>query len=532
MPAKPQNVRPSVNDPAASRAGWSRFRVREPAQAPDTGGKWMWLSRRLKDRESRAWLVSLALHVAAMLLLWQIVRSIDRQHDGDGLFGQLLEIGPDAALFDNAALVAPNSDALPDELQQQFSKADQASLAVRHSSEPSAPTLSTAALAASDAPEPDEKPAARDVPRPARGGARKAGAAKERGANLDGVLSGRTPEMRAALVKSGGGTKASEDAVELGLHWLARQQHGDGSWNFPLADDVAPRLDSPPGATGLALLSFLGAGYTHNQGKYRSQVTGGLKFLVDNMEVSSSEGWLRGTGQATMYVQAIGAIALCEALAMTKDAALRKPAQLAINFIVKAQDPQGGGWRYRIPQAGDTSVVGWQMMALQSARIAELDVPDYVIDRAARFLRSVESQGGALYGYTRADNVRPSTTAVGLLCRIYLGRDAQHIGLNRGIKNLAAWGPSASDMYYSYYATQVLHHWEGPLWERWNPVMRDFLVNSQSHDGDAAGSWNTDRSHGSEKGGRLYTTCLSIMTLEVYYRYLSLYRRRNLSEEL
>ena len=35
-----------------------------------------------------------------------------------------------------------------------------------------------------------------------------------------------------------------------------------------------------------------------------------------------------------------------------------------------------------------------------------------------------------------------------------------------------------------------------------------------------------DASHGVRMGGRLYTTCLSIMTLEVYYRFLPLYRRQ------
>ena len=66
---------------------------------------------------------------------------------------------------------------------------------------------------------------------------------------------------------------------------------------------------------------------------------------------------------------------------------------------------------------------------------------------------------------------------------------------------------------------------------RSNSVMRDRLVNSQAQDGDAAGSWRTDDSHGARMGGRLYTTCLSIMTLEVYYRYLPLYRRSDVSDE-
>ncbi|MGQ0633637.1 MAG: prenyltransferase/squalene oxidase repeat-containing protein [Planctomycetaceae bacterium] len=350
-------------------------------------------------------------------------------------------------------------------------------------------------------------------------------------ANLSGILEGRGATARPLLVRSGGGTDASENAVELGLQWLARHQRSDGSWSFQHGPDDPGILDCPTGATGMALLAFLGAGYTHKDGRYRSHVAGGLKYLVDNLEVGRSGGWLKGTGQATMYVQGIGAIALCEAYALTKDAALRRPAQLAIDFIVKAQDSHGGGWRYQIPQAGDTSVVGWQLMALHSALIAELEVPPIVFERSKRFLRTVESDGGGLYGYMRADASRPSTTAVGLLCRMYLGREPSHNGMQRGIKHLSEWGPNVSDMYYSYYATQVLHHWGGLPWTAWNGLMRDQLVNSQARTGNSAGSWVTDRSHGAPMGGRLYTTCLSIMTLEVYYRYLSIYRRLGSDEE-
>jgi hypothetical protein len=350
-------------------------------------------------------------------------------------------------------------------------------------------------------------------------------------AKLAGLLDGRGEEARARLVKSGGGTKESEEAVELGLSWLARHQRSDGSWSFQHGPDDPGQLDCPTGATGLALLAFLGAGNTHIKGKYRSQVNLGLSYLVGQMQTGEQGGWLLGTGQATMYVQGIGAIALCEAYSMSKDPALKAPAQAAIDFIVSAQDSDGGGWRYRIPQAGDTSVVGWQVMALQSAQIAELGVPPRVLAGVTRFLKSVESGGGSLYGYTHSGSIRNSTTAVGLLCRMYLGRDLAHRGLSRGITNLSKWGPEVSDMYYSYYATQVMHHAGGPGWGKWNSRMRDDIVKSQMRVGNSAGSWMTDRSHGSFKGGRLYTTCLSILTLEVYYRYLSLYRRPNATAE-
>ena len=79
-------------------------------------------------------------------------------------------------------------------------------------------------------------------------------------------------------------------------------------------------------------------------------------------------------------------------------------------------------------------------------------------------------------------------------------------------------------MYYNYYATQVLHHWGGPEWDRWNSVMREHLIRTQIRDGHATGSWDIADRHG-YVGGRVYMTTLALLTLEVYYRHLPLYQR-------
>jgi hypothetical protein len=491
--------------------------------------------------EWRGWLTSLALHLAALLVLWQIAVPGGQGSgfdDQGATIVKLLEAGHDAVFVEIA-------ERLHLDLRSHDRESPELSDPGTEPAEPATPSElpdiadsaihSVVVWESGEAEPAAERPVAKvraSPPKASRAKRRKSGNGPDRHAILVGILDGRGPASRSTLVKSGGGTEASEEAVELGLKWLARHQRTDGSWTFQHGPDDPGLLDCPTGATGLALLAFLGAGYTHKEGPYRSQVGGGLKFLVEHQVISRAGGWLQGTGQATMYVQGIGAIALCEGYALTKDAALKRPAQLAVDYIVHAQDPHGGGWRYRVAQPGDTSVVGWQLMALHSALIAELDVPPYVFERSKGFLKSVESEGGGLYGYARRGAVRPSTTAVGLLCRMYLGREESHHGMQRGIKHLSEWGPNSTDMYYSYYATQALHHWGGERWAAWNGVMRDQLVNTQSRAGDTAGSWPTDRSHGAPKGGRLYTTCLSIMTLEVYYRYLSVYRRLKIADEL
>jgi hypothetical protein len=87
-------------------------------------------------------------------------------------------------------------------------------------------------------------------------------------------------------------------------------------------------------------------------------------------------------------------------------------------------------------------------------------------------------------------------------------------------------------MYYNYYATQVMRHTGGPQWEKWNKVMRDQLIKTQVAQGKPeAGSWYFNGGHGSPKGGRLYNTSLSVLTLEVYYRHLPIYKKDAAEED-
>ncbi len=353
---------------------------------------------------------------------------------------------------------------------------------------------------------------------------------------FEGALGGRSKAGKAALVARGGGNLSSEKAVNTGLKWLAKQQNSDGSWSFADADkENKAALKNTTGATGLALLAFLGGGHTHKkgQGDFQKTVQKGLDYLLSQMEVKEDGGKLFGKdyGHGPMYIQGIATLALCEAYALTHDRKLFRPTQLAVDFIVHAQDPKGGGWRYQPQQKGDTSVTGWEIQALKSAQLTrKLKVPAATIGKSTFYLNSVQAEGGAKYGY-EAPGATPSMTAVGLLCRMYLGWTPKTPALQKGVEFIGQVGPSPGDLYYNYYATQVMHHWGGDLWTKWNSVMRDRLVKSQIQEGDDAGSWKPGGDHGAGPGGRLYQTCLSVMTLEVYYRHLPLYQREKMSAE-
>ncbi len=103
---------------------------------------------------------------------------------------------------------------------------------------------------------------------------------------------------------------------------------------------------------------------------------------------------------------------------------------------------------------------------------------------------------------------------------MHLGWKKDNQGLQTGVQYLSKMGPSKSNFYFNYYATQVLFQWGDEEFKKWNDVMRDQLIKSQSTKGADAGSWHSGvKDHSSERGGRLLCTSLGTMILEVYYRY-------------
>ena len=361
-------------------------------------------------------------------------------------------------------------------------------------------------------------------------------------------LAGRSKDNHAAMANEGW-TPGSENAVLIGLKWLADHQLPDGSWNFNHQLGPGKRTSPNPGedemstiaATGLCLLAFLGNGQTHLEGDYKATVEKALAYLVEKqVPVTASAGRLMDdpNSSGAIYSHGIATIALAEAYAMTKDSRLHDPAQAAINYLAIHQDPAGGGWRYFSKQAGDLSVSGWQFMALKSGLLGELTIPKNVMTKANRFLDNLSFQSGALYGY-QVGNERPSATmsAVGLLCRMYTGWKRENAALQRGVAYLAERiGPSLGDnpdLYYDYYATQVMRQFGGDLWKEWNKQMRDYLIKTQSTEGPTKGSWyfSPGSDIGIRPGGRIYCTALAIMTLEVYYRYMPIYKNEVLEEE-
>jgi hypothetical protein len=338
-------------------------------------------------------------------------------------------------------------------------------------------------------------------------------------------LIARDVRMRKEILEREGGTLLTEAAVARALEWFAEHQQADGSWQLDSRRYGSGRahISSDSGATALALLPFLGAGQTHKTGIYRNLVSSGLRYLQDGQK---SNGDLRaGTGgEAGMYVHGQATIVLCEAYAMTRDPKLRDSAQRAVNFIVDAQHSEGG-WRYRPGMPGDTSVLGWQLMALQSAKMARLKVPESCFRQAREYLDSASELDGAVYAYQPGHRTTPNMTAEGLLCRFYLDGKEKQGAIQHGLDILLRTQPPSRDsldFYYLYYGTQAFHQAGGERWRRWNAMTSNLLVGEQITSGPHAGSWDV-RGYLAEAGGRLYVTALATCTLEVYYRHIPIF---------
>jgi hypothetical protein len=352
-----------------------------------------------------------------------------------------------------------------------------------------------------------------------------------------------------ALLEIYGGTESSEQAVLRGLAWLARHQEKDGSWSLEKYHEGKEGCDcrltmeaeikeAGAAATAFGVLPFLGAGVTHKGGpdptlaQYKTNVYNGLAHLMRN-QVTSKSPTADGNLGGGMYAHALGTIALCEAYGLTDDVRIKVPAQKAVKYLVQAQHPTTGGWRYSPRQPGDTSVVGWVFLALRSGQLAGIQIDKAVLEKAGKFLDSCaagpEAAKSSQYSYEPGGAAKLSLSAAGLLSRQYIGWKKDEPGLPEGQKHLMQNLPPESaarlgPIYYYYYATQVLHHMEGEEWDRWNHRMREHLISTQEPSGHQEGSWSPEGVDWGTRGGRLYSTSLALLTLEVYYRHLPLYR--------
>jgi hypothetical protein len=345
-------------------------------------------------------------------------------------------------------------------------------------------------------------------------------------------------DRRAAAAAARGGSEQTEQAVELALAWLASQQRPDGRWDPRLTGGGLERLElgqdrrgaglrSDNGITGLALLAFLGAGHTTQQGKYQGVVSRGLKYLV---ETQATDGFLGGQAMnfERTYCHGMALLALGEALAMTGDEGLRGAVQRGAAYTVNTQSRQDGGWRYQPGEAGDMSQFGWQVLALRSAQMGGVTTPPATRDGMLRFLEgATRGPFRGLGCYRPGEGPSPTMTAEALLCRQLLEQRVDPRTADEASSYLLQTLPSLNSVneYYWYYGTLALYHTGGRAWDIWNQRLTDVLLRRQVQAGADAGAWPADGMWAGY-GGKVFSTAMSTLCLEVYYRYLPLHEQR------
>ncbi|MBB3208858.1 hypothetical protein FHS27_004691 [Rhodopirellula rubra] len=353
---------------------------------------------------------------------------------------------------------------------------------------------------------------------------------------IDEDFAARQGAAKSEALNATGGDANTEASVAAALKFLAEQQRADGAWD-PLASG-AGRERAPlglqrgsagkraeTGLTGLALLSLLGAGNTHQSGEYRDNVYRGLVYLLGRQR---SDGSLAGDASiyAAHYCHAMASLALAEASAMTGDPAAIEATRRAVAYSRSTQHPVTGGWRYTRGDTGDLSQLGWQAMLLDGARRG--GVFDTNVERensqrmqtgVAKFLATVRTgKAGGSAAYRPGERPTPTMTAEALATRLLIGENVPQETIREAEAVLMGALPGRTagpdNLYYWYYATLALHQLQDDAWDTWNAAMKQRLLATQRPDG----SWPDSTLWGGY-GGTVYTTSMATLCLETYYRH-------------
>ncbi|HET6252053.1 MAG TPA: hypothetical protein VFE47_30485 [Tepidisphaeraceae bacterium] len=340
----------------------------------------------------------------------------------------------------------------------------------------------------------------------------------------------RAPEVHRPIIEKLGGNKQSEDAVARALFWLSENQERNGRWTiiFDRRGGGRRGTQHDTALTGLSLLAFLAQDNRPDKaGPYRETVTRGLDYLVS---AQRPDGDLRGdspgggANQSNMYDHGIATYAMAEAAILSHDPRYIAAALKGAEFIVKAQNQQSGGWRYAPRESADTSVFGWQVMALHSAEQIGFVIPEQTKNGIDHYIEEATSgRYKMLAAYQPHAGPTPTMTAQMAFTRMLLGRQLSEDEMGEASDFLSRTPPSARDvdLYYWYYASLCMSQMKTPAWKTWNQKTRDALIAMQKPDGEHSGFWESNNRKG-ENVGRVFSTALGALTLEVYYRYMPL----------
>jgi hypothetical protein len=374
----------------------------------------------------------------------------------------------------------------------------------------------------------------------------------------------RRADRQLSEVEMRGGSVETEQAVARGLAFLAAIQKPDGSWNPRETGGGREQqilghnrqgagAQADTGITALAVLAFMADGSTHLGGPYQEAVRRGLEFLIQRQQRGGS---LAGPAQyyAQMYCHSMALLALSEAFALTGDERLRPSVQAAVTYSSETQNRAGGGWRYQPQEAGDMSQFGWQVTGLRSAGLNGIGL-DETSQRLMTVFLQRHSRGthNGLAAYRVGEATSPTMTAEALFSRYLLGQRPSRLQVEEATTEIMGLpanvlaptgspraltiqdcqnlpGRQIDNLYFWYYGSLALRQATSDpaladselvqqSWELWNKNVSTRLLSLQRSGGPDSGSWDPEACLWGGYGGRVYTTSLAVLCLQVYYRY-------------
>jgi hypothetical protein len=371
-------------------------------------------------------------------------------------------------------------------------------------------------------------------------------------AAIESAYSNRFGPAKAKALERFGGTPETERAVRDGLSYLSSIQNRNGSWGDQ--DDFDDKYGfAYVGKTGLCALAFLGAGHTPTSATEHSDVVARAIDLLLKVQEEDTGAF----GASSCYGHGITTYAIAECYGLTKATAygdmLLGPLADSLTWILANQGPRSdllnrGGWGYFSPglQAEDryarVSVSSWMIMALESARLSGIELPDDVMPAAKQYLElSFDRQNGWFRYNHKPTRLRsewptlPASTPAGAFCLMLLGATPDDQMVAAAVDYTVERSPQRykrysgddfvlrgqGNVYFWYYGSLCCFLNGGEAWQRWNAQLSTVLPAAQAKDGSFPPIGVYADEAGDNRRNRSYTTAMCVLSLEVYYRYLT-----------
>ncbi|MBL8889942.1 MAG: hypothetical protein JNL67_08170 [Planctomycetaceae bacterium] len=327
--------------------------------------------------------------------------------------------------------------------------------------------------------------------------------------------------------------QATEAAIERALSYLVSQQQPSGAIAQGQHDTTM---------TSLAIMALASTGVTPMQADAKGEAMRKALDFVLQQDRRTPEGYFGQADGSRMYGHGITTLMLSEMAGMgfdhEQDDKIHEACQAGIDLILKAQrrskdGANRGGWRYTPDSTdADLSVSVWQLMALRSAKNDGLEVPSGSIEQAIGYLKRsctsplsadgkpTQTESGFHYTPGGAD-IQFSMTAAGVLAMQVCGQYDSPLVTQATEwlkKNPPQWG-ARYVLYGTYYYAQGMHQQGGTTALDAERIVRELLLPRQQEDG----SWNPEGEEGA--GGKIYATCMAVLSLSVNYHYLPIYQR-------